>query len=215
MHMDTLIKKNNQRLLEALSRVSEKQLNKTQLSARLIESLTQFHNPNGDKFFNAYTQLPDLKPKSITVSEDTIKVLGDISKEKTSKIHDALFGLCPWRKGPFSVFDVEIDTEWHSNLKWDRIAPALPKLSGRRIIDIGCGSGYHMMRMASENPAFVLGVDPSPLYYFQFEALQKYLQLTMLHFAPLKLEDMTVFSHYFDLVVCMGVLYHQKSPLIA
>lgn len=36
----------------------------------------------------------------------------------------------PWRKGPFSLYGVEIDTEWRSDLKWDRVLPHLSPLAG-------------------------------------------------------------------------------------
>ena len=53
----------------------------------------------------------------------------------------------PWRKGPFSLYGVNIDTEWRSDWKWDRVLPHLSDLTGRTILDVGCGSGYHMWRM--------------------------------------------------------------------
>src|SRR6056297_170525 len=33
-------------------------------------------------------------------------------------LEDALQGLHPWRKGPFDLFGVYIDTEWRSDWKW-------------------------------------------------------------------------------------------------
>ena len=49
--------------------------------------------------------------------------------------------LMPWRKGPFSLYGVNIDTEWRSDWKWDRVLPHLSDLTGRTILDVGCGSG--------------------------------------------------------------------------
>ena len=40
-------------------------------------------------------------------------------------LRDQLQTLQPWRKGPFSLFGVHIDTEWRSDWKWSRVAPHL------------------------------------------------------------------------------------------
>ena len=54
-------------------------------------------------------------------------------------LREALRGLMPWRKGPYRIADVYIDTEWRSDFKWDRIQPWLAPLAGRRVLDVGCG----------------------------------------------------------------------------
>ncbi|MDI5166017.1 DUF1698 domain-containing protein, partial [Salmonella enterica subsp. enterica serovar Montevideo] len=43
-------------------------------------------------------------------------------------------------KGPFSLYGVDIDTEWRSDWKWDRVLPHLSDLTGRTILDVGCGN---------------------------------------------------------------------------
>ncbi|MDO6805985.1 DUF1698 domain-containing protein, partial [Wenyingzhuangia sp. 1_MG-2023] len=62
-------------------------------------------------------------------------------------IEAGLRGLMPWRKGPFRIVDSHIDTEWRSDWKWQRLAPHLSDLTGRTVLDVGCGSGYHLWRM--------------------------------------------------------------------
>ncbi|MEM9026724.1 MAG: DUF1698 domain-containing protein, partial [Verrucomicrobiota bacterium] len=53
----------------------------------------------------------------------------------------------PWRKGPFQVDEILIDTEWRSDWKWDRLEGAIEPLAGKAVLDIGCGSGYHLWKM--------------------------------------------------------------------
>ena len=62
-------------------------------------------------------------------------------------LRSLLMQLKPWRKGPFSLFDAFIDTEWRSDWKWQRLAPHISSLQGRTVLDVGCGSGYHCWRM--------------------------------------------------------------------
>ncbi len=42
------------------------------------------------------------------------------------EVQELLVGLRPWRKGPFHIHGVHIDSEWRSDWKWDRIISALP-----------------------------------------------------------------------------------------
>ena len=118
----------------------------------------------------------------------------------------------PWRKGPYQIADVFIDCEWRSDFKWDRVLPHLAPLQGRKILDIGCGNGYHCWRMLAQSPELVLGIEPSVLFNLQFRALQKYLPRTHIQLLPIGVEDIPPDLNWFDSVFSMGVLYHRRSP---
>ena len=130
-----------------------------------------------------------------------------------ASLEEALQGLHPWRKGPFDLFGVYIDTEWRSDWKWDRIAGEVAPLAGRRVLDVGCGSGYHCWRMLGAGAAEVIGIDPTPLFVLQFRALQHYLKQPNIHVLPLAMQDVPSGLRAFDSVFSMGVLYHRRSPL--
>ena len=106
-----------------------------------------------------------------------------------TQMRTALQGLHPWRKGPFELFGVHIDTEWRSDWKWDRLQGAIDSLAGRRVLDVGCGSGYHCWRMLGDGAAEVIGIDPTPLFVVQFWALQKYLRQDNIWVLPLGIEQ--------------------------
>jgi tRNA (mo5U34)-methyltransferase len=165
---------------------------------------------------NALPTLSDLSsPPAVRLSDDhvTIGQSSDLNSQQQLSVAAAIESLAPWRKGPFRIFGNEIDAEWRSNLKWDRIAGALGELRGRKVLDVGCGNGYYMLRAAASNPAAVLGLDPSTTFYYAFEMFQRYLQNENLQYDRLGCEHLYVFDQAFDIALCMGILYHHRSPI--
>ena len=154
-------------------------------------------------------------PLHVDLSSDyvTIGRRDDLTVEQFTLLEKAIHRLQPWRKGPFKLFDYEIDAEWRSNLKWDRIATALGELRGRKILDVGCGNGYYMFRAAAGQPHSVVGLDPSVPFYFSFELMQRFLQMENLQYERLGCEHLHVFDGAFDIAMCMGILYHHRSPI--
>ena len=160
-------------------------------------------------------QLPEVKPSRITLDRDRITIgrASDLSDAQRSDLEAVLRGLKPWRKGPFELFGIRIDSEWDSSMKWRRVAPHLAPLTGRRILDVGSSNGYYLYRMADAQPRLILGIEPYRLYYFQFLALQHFIDPPGLYNLPLKLEALPAMPQWFDTIFCMGILYHRRSPL--
>ena len=161
----------------------------------------------------AIAALPSLQAEVIDLDTSAITASGAVIAEKVIELETALRGLHPWRKGPYSLFGVNIDTEWRSDFKWDRLAHAIDSLEGRRVLDVGCGSGYHCWRMKGAGAAEVIGIDPTPLFVLQFKAIQHYLNIDTVHVLPLTLEQLPPKLKAFDTTFSMGVLYHRRSPI--
>ncbi len=130
-----------------------------------------------------------------------------------SEITAALKALCPWRKGPFQVFGVNIDAEWRSDWKWQRVYPHISPLWRRKVLDIGCGSGYHLWRMLEAGASFALGIDTSPLFAFHFATIKRYQPQAQAFYIPAGIDAMPEHMRSFDTVFSMGILYHRKEPL--
>ena len=163
---------------------------------------------------NAVEFLPEMQPyrldllHSVTAESET-----PLSPGQIKRIDTLLRNLMPWRKGPFSLYGVDIDTEWRSDWKWERVLPHLSDLSGRTILDVGCGSGYHLWRMIGAGAHLAVGIDPTQLFLCQFEAVRKLLGGDQrAHLLPLGIEQLPALNA-FDTVFSMGVLYHRRSPL--
>lgn len=136
-----------------------------------------------------------------------------LDTQTREQLKDALMGLHPWRKGPFELFGVHIDTEWRSDWKWERVHHKIDSLQGRRVLDVGCGSGYHCWRMLGDGAREVIGIDPTPLFVMQFWALQKYLQRDDVWVLPLGIQHVPARLQAFETVFSMGILYHRRSPM--
>ncbi|MFY1026803.1 tRNA 5-methoxyuridine(34)/uridine 5-oxyacetic acid(34) synthase CmoB [Actinobacillus seminis] len=136
-----------------------------------------------------------------------------LSEGEKQRIIYHLKQLMPWRKGPYHLHGIHIDCEWRSDFKWERVLPHLAPLQDRVILDVGCGSGYHMWRMVGEGAKMVVGIDPTELFLCQFEAVRQLLNNDRrANLIPLGIEEMQPLAA-FDTVFSMGVLYHRKSPL--
>ena len=163
----------------------------------------------------ALESLPDVSIQScdfdsgVTVGDAT-----DITSEVRDQLQKSLMGLHPWRKGPFTLFGMLIDTEWRSDWKWERVLPHLQPLKNRLILDVGCGNGYHCWRMLGAGAKRVIGIDPSAKFVFQFNAIKKYAGHELpIDVLPLGIEHMPAKMAAFDTVFSMGILYHRRSPM--
>tara|TARA_A100001015_G_scaffold121784_1_gene135038 strand:+ start:2396 stop:3355 length:960 start_codon:yes stop_codon:yes gene_type:complete len=130
---------------------------------------------------------------------------------KTKPTEEFLNNFIPWRKGPFKINDIFIDTEWKCNKKWQRIINHI-NLENKTVLDIGCGSGYFLFLMKHHGARQVIGIDPMELFYFQFLIINHYCKEKNIHFIPTKWQHFKKGESRFNTIFCMGVLYHQKQP---
>lgn len=162
----------------------------------------------------ALQSLPELTPSHIELKARVeIGCAEDLGHVKKEQFTEQLQAFHPWRKGPFSLFGVDIDTEWRSDWKWNRLLPHIQPLPGRKVLDIGCGNGYHGWRMLGAGADFVLGIDPTLISVMQYQVIQRYLGDKNHYVLPLGIEDIPANLACFDSVFSMGVLYHRRSPL--
>ena len=129
------------------------------------------------------------------------------------RLRELLLGLSPWRKGPFSIGGIEIDSEWRSDRKWARLADAIQPLEDRKVLDVGCGNGYYALQMRKCGASVVIGVDPTVLYVMQFLAVNVFERDPCTFVLPVRLEELPPARNTFDTTFSMGVLYHQRSPI--
>ena len=174
------------------------------------------HERHGDlKNWEALLKsLPTICCSSFSINSSRVSTSTDASPTslELEKLETTLHKLHPWRKGPYELFGLHIDTEWRSDWKWDRLENEIEPLKHKRVLDVGCGNGYHSWRMLGAGADEVIGIDPSPLFVVQFWAIQHFLKQPNIWVLPIGIESMPGNLEVFDSVFSMGVIYHRKSP---
>jgi len=186
-----------------------------------IEALRQERRPLLNRPFwqphqERLKMLPELKVTRSNYNKAEVQIgqVDDLDAADHERLKEIALGLKPWRKGPFNLFGIEIDAEWRSNQKWDRLKEGNPNLEGKRIADIGCSNGYYMYRMLPENPAFVIGFEPADRFFWQFHLMQRFAQAPRLQHECFGVEHLAFFPEFFDVIFCLGIIYHQRNPIL-
>ncbi|MBZ7990984.1 MULTISPECIES: tRNA 5-methoxyuridine(34)/uridine 5-oxyacetic acid(34) synthase CmoB [unclassified Campylobacter] len=120
--------------------------------------------------------------------------------------------LKPWRKGPFKINNIFIDSEWKSNIKYNILKKHIGCIENKIVADVGCNNGYYMFRMQEFRPTKIVGFDPSQRYYEQFTFLNSLFK-TNIVFERLGVADLPSYNHKFDVIFCLGVIYHRSDPV--
>ena len=143
---------------------------------------------------------------------DTVSIhLPDASLEEMALIEELAKINIPWRKGPFAINSLLIDTEWRSFVKYNLLQSHF-NLEDKIVGDIGCNNGYYLFRMLTQKPKKLVGFDPSAIFYTQFEFINHFVQSDIVY-ELLGVEHLEAYEHRFDVLFCLGVLYHRSDPV--
>lgn len=82
--------------------------------------------------------------------------------------------------------------------EWHELKKLLPDVQGKRVLDIGCGFGWHCAYAAQNGAASVLGIDISEKMLAVAAEKNAFLQVT---YQNMPMEDMAFSEHSFDVVI--------------
>lgn len=98
---------------------------------------------------------------------------------------------------------------------WERVRSLLPvPVKGLRVLDVGCNGGFFSVALKRLGAAAVTGVESHPAYLEQTRLVREALGI------DLDLRGMSIYElspasvGRFDLVLCLGVVYHLRHPLL-
>ena len=169
---------------------------------------------NVEPWYNQLNKLFELNIDNLKVDYGDWFTVGkkeNLSHSEFALIEETAKKLIPWRKGPFNLFGLEIDSEWQSNIKYNLIRPHF-NLKDKVVADIGCNNGYYMFRMLEDKPKRLIGFDPSALTLHQFEFVNHFLKSDIIY-EMLGVEHLEYYNHKFDFIFMLGVLYHRPDPV--
>ena len=172
-------------------------------------------NGNAAKWLETLECLPSDLASVVELNTGQIKIgqANDLDNAAQNTFLEQLKTYHPWRKGPYNLFGIHLDTEWRSDWKWDRLEQHISPLNNRLVLDVGCGNGYHCWRMLGAGAKMVVGVDPLLLNVIQFQVIRKLYGEAPIYVLPIGLEKIPAATKVFDTVFSMGVLYHRRSPI--
>ena len=142
---------------------------------------------------------------------DAINIRANLSSKERDEAFRLAMDLRSWRKGPFGIDDIFIDSEWKSFVKYNLLEPHL-NLEGKTVGDIGCNNGYYMFRMLKQKPKRLIGFDPGVISYLQFEFIDRFID-SSIRYELLGVEHLPEYGEKFDTLFCLGVLYHRSDPI--
>jgi len=184
-----------------------------ELRTKTQNAIARDRHGNLGTWVAAWNQLPNAVDSCLIADRDAVTIQGHLSSEDHDSLRQKLMAFHPWRKGPFELFGMQIDTEWRSCLKWDRLASHVD-FQKCRVLDVGCGNGYYGWRMLQAGANLVLGFDPFLLFLMQFEVVRRYADPSADHYVlPLTDQDIPARLNFFNVTLSMGVLYHRTSPI--
>jgi tRNA (mo5U34)-methyltransferase len=184
------------------------------ISKKCLEISTQAYqvnNGNIPKWSQAIDTIDALPKGKVALKKPYISIHQD--GVDSELLMDALHKLIPWRKGPFMINDLALESEWNGDMKWQRITKHIKPLKNKHVLDIGAGNGYFTLRIAMEGAKRALGIDPFLLFNYQFRAIKSMIESPLnALLLPVKLEEIPKVP-LFDTVFSMGVLYHQRDHM--
>jgi len=186
------------------------------LPQQLVSAFDSTRHGNLEQWQTVVECLPKLTTMHRLLDIDAVQIgrSDDLSEADRMELEHQLKALRPWRKGPYNLFGIKIDTEWRSDWKWDRLKNHITPLNHRLVLDVGCGNGYHCWRMLGAGAKMVIGIDPLLLNVMQFQLVRKLHGEAPVYVLPLGIEELPYGLKAFDTVFSMECFIIAVRPSI-
>ena len=143
--------------------------------------------------------------------DDIVEINANLNPAQRKETLQTALNLRSWRKGPFKIDDILIDSEWRSFVKFNLLAPHMD-LADKVVGDIGCNNGYYLFRMLPQRPKKLIGFDPGVMSFLQFKFIDAFVR-SGIEYELLGVEHLPHYGVKFDTLFCLGVLYHRSDPV--
>ena len=185
--------------------------------------LKQFSRDAFADFRASYESInPDRPPETANVDfNDTDPAfrgfLAGVDRSSQTFVEDVLPHLGLFLQGPFPLPGNRVTrSAWDCRGKRGAYEAAgiLPRLTGARVLDIGCNAGYDTFLMRSLGALEAVGIEPYGFYQHALflNAVYNVPGVSFLNLGWMDLDPR--FFGGFDFVNCQGLIYHVKTPML-
>ena len=178
-----------------------------------FEPYADFQNNNPVNFIIGHIQklidtgrmtLQGITPYEFNLSETSFTTNSENIEQETSSLYEKL-----WE----GLNEQELKDESLKLLR-GRLSERVIKndISGKEVLDMGCGSGRYSLALSSAGAKKVIGADYNKK---SFEVVRKYCEENKRHiqFEEVNFLDLPFEDQYFDFVFCNGTIHHSRSIL--
>lgn len=103
----------------------------------------------------------------------------------------------------------------HPRKRFDEVATAIPEdLTGMSVLDIGCNAGFFSFEAKDRGAEYVCGVDLKSGYIDQAKFCAE-VRDQEVDFLVMDIYNLDRLGRTFDLVLCVGILYHCNHLMLA
>ena len=165
-----------------------------------------------DYCINSFNQMDYLGSYFINISASMGNLLSSrIPEEKkrpeegdTQKVYGSL-----WDKFNYNDYIKEAREILETRLKHSGLK--LDNLKGKKILDLGCGSGRFSIALASEVASEIYGIDLGRISIEKGKEIAKSAGINNIKFEVSNVLETSFEDNYFDFVFCNGVLHHTEN----
>jgi tRNA (mo5U34)-methyltransferase len=136
--------------------------------------------------------------------EEILKKLGELGKQE-KWFHSIYLG--------DGLYTTEVVYP-HLQQLWDDFYLKFGNLSGKSVLDIGCNAGFFSVAAKKHGAEKVVGIDMSEGFLDQARFVADVLNLDI-EYRKLSVYDLDSLGRRFDLIFCLGVIYHCSNPFLA
>lgn len=139
-----------------------------------------------------------------------------VGREEDERLRREAERLGPFFQGPFPITqNLTITGAYDGRPKCQQIlGPMLPQsLAGKRVLEIAANAGFDSFFINLRGPREYVAIEPHPVFHEQALFLNS-LYRARIDFRRLAWQELSPdVQGTFDLVVCIGLLYHEPSPM--
>jgi len=118
----------------------------------------------------------------------------------------------PSRPEGFTEYFTEQDFIDNPIWIWSKFEDFLPELKGLNVLDVACNAGFYSFELAKKG-ANVIGIDNSYEDIVRAKFAKKIMGIKNVNFEIVNVDDVNEeLNQKFDLVLCLGLLYHVEDP---